>query len=207
MAGKLSGREYLDYWRRRIAKGPEQVGRGGSSPEEVERQGDYYWSMILREIKIHSPSFTPNLVVEIGSGWGRLLRRMRATWPEAELRGVELCEKAVEESWWDERTSISVGAKIPALAKKADLVVSCTVLQHITDPVYLEEAVRSMEDAVSPDGLIVILENVEISHAEHLLGIGREGYKALFTRTKLLDESNTISYHGEHHAVMVGRRA
>lgn len=203
MTSKLTGEAYLNYWRDRIARGPEQVGHGGSTPEEVEAQGDLYFGQIKRAVGTHKVQS----VLEFGSGWGRMLKRARGAWPEAQLVGVELCPTAANGSWLDSRTRIVCGSQVPPdVENSVNLAFTCTVLQHITDAPALQVAVLGIERALRKGGLLVLLENVELTKANHVLGWPAQLYMELFRNIDWQEEFPIVKYKDERHAVMTGKK-
>lgn len=207
MTKKLEGEAYLNYWKERIARGPEQVGFGGSTLDEVEAQGDLYWSMIRRALSGVKGTSDWKHILEFGSGWGRMLKRARKVWPEANLYGVDLCPTAVKESWVDSKTTLHVGTELPApLFDKMDLAFTCTVLQHVTDPGKMIEACVSLYQSLRQGGTLVLFENVEPVKAEHVLGVPAQVYMDQFPSIEWQEEFPIVKYKDERHAVMVGRK-
>jgi methyltransferase family protein len=204
---KLTGEKYLNYWRDRIAKGPEQVGRGGSTMEEVEKQGDLYFDYIRRGLSGVPKQPKIENILEFGSGWGRMLVRCRSIWPDAKLTGIELCPTAAGKSWLDSKTTILTGCEAPAsLFGTMDFAFTCTVLQHITDPEKMVQACVSLYSCLKKGGALVLLENVESTKAEHVLGVPAQVYMDQFPTIEWQEEFSIVKYADERHAVMVGKK-
>jgi SAM-dependent methyltransferase len=163
---KLTGKTYVDYWRTRMGAGAEQAAHGGKA---VEEQGDFYFAQML--------PFLPEAadqILEFGSGYGRMLKRLRTRFPGAFLIGV-------------------------------DLVITCTVLQHITDDDLLDAAALSLVRALRPGGAMVLLENVESPGAVHVRDMEVADYMRLFgDAVKWGVDIRDFEWMGELHALMSG---
>lgn len=110
MNTRLTGEAYRKYWTDRMAKGAHEASFGGAKGD-VDPQADAFFAAICKEIP---EEFAPTWVLEIGSGYGRILKKLRWKFPMAALIGVELAEAAVKGSWSDENTKIFRGDRIPS---------------------------------------------------------------------------------------------
>jgi len=203
---KLSGEEYLQFWRERIAQGPEQVGYGGSSMKEVEAQADAFIRAIGPRLFIRRQ--TPLTLLEFGSGYGRMLKRIREVHPGTELFGVDLCPEAIKKSWKDERTQLRVDWTVPVEWVKTDfeMITTFTVLQHVTDEVMFGEICSELAVSLKKGGKIVLLENVSRPGARHVRDADPEDYMDAFPGVDWKDPG-FLEYKGEKHAIMVGDRS
>lgn len=82
------------------------------------------------------PSATPRRVLEVGTGEGEILGRLRARWPDAALTALDLPEPRLAAHWRDRGLTGLFGSAdaLPFPDASADLVVAVEVLEHVPDP-------------------------------------------------------------------------
>jgi len=88
---------------------------------------------VLRRVP---PDFTPQDILDIGCGTGRLLRRMGARWPAAHLSGVDLAEGMVAQARRGTPGAAIYQApagRLPLADASFDLVTSTTSFHHWSD--------------------------------------------------------------------------
>lgn len=198
---KLSGDGYLNYWRARIAMGPDQVGFAGTSSLEVDEQADLFHNYIAMAGRFSE--LKPSAILEYGSGYGRMLKRLRKIFPDAFLFGVDVCREAVDKSWEDRMTKLTVGHTVPDYIIKFPLIITCTVLQHITDENIFRQVAAGLSEASAAGGTLVLLENVSSPGADHVRDSDVKGYQIAFPDFTWHSEF-TFKYRGQDHAVMAG---
>src|SRR5512137_2637219 len=93
-----------------------------------------FFDRVHRGVLARIPAaFTPECVLDIGCGTGRLLRRMQLRWPSADLVGVDLAEGMVAQA-----RMLTAAARIfqapaehlPLKNGTVDLVTSTTSFHH-----------------------------------------------------------------------------
>lgn len=203
---KLTGDEYLQYWRNRMAKGPEQAAFDGKA-EEMEVQGGIYFAEMMRCLGKASQQDPKHYhyICEVGSGYGRMLERFRKIFTASLLYGVDVCEEAIEKSWRDSFTMLCCAYRVPEGWKSIfDLVFTCTCLQHVTDEGIYRELIRSIEDSLVYKGTLLILENTSRPGAPHVRDMTSMDYRADFPQIEWDDGTFFFKYKGQEHCVIRG---
>jgi SAM-dependent methyltransferase len=116
-------------------------------------------------------------VLDAGCGTGELLRRLETAAPHAELRGIDISERAVAFARTKTRAEIDTGSvdTLPYPDASFDLVTSADVLYHrLVDQ---ERAISEMRRCLKPGGLLVVnlpaYEWLRSYHDEHVGGARR----------------------------------
>jgi SAM-dependent methyltransferase len=112
-------------------------------------------------------------VLDVGCGVGRWSRRLARR--GAQVTGIDLSptmiaeakRRAGEEGVSERCRFLTQDLAALDAADRYDLVIGVTVLQHILDPVALEEAVRRMVEHLAPGGRMVLLEAAPVRAASH----------------------------------------
>ncbi len=199
---KLTGDAYKKYWRERMARGPHEASFGGA-PQDTDPQATAFFEAIMRGLP-EDVAF--GKILEVGSGYGRMLKKLRGEFPSAALVGVELAEQAAVHSWRGENVQVVCADRVPFGSGPFDLAVTCTALQHMTDEVVFKEVCEGIERELAPSGWLVCLENVRPTTASHMRGCLPEDYMRAFKKIFWFGSFETIIWREEGHAVLVGRK-
>jgi ubiquinone/menaquinone biosynthesis C-methylase UbiE len=100
----------------------------------------------------------PKSIVDVGCGTGRLLRKARERWPDAQLIGVDPAEGMVEKarSLMPSATFyVSMAESLPLPDASADLVFSTMSYHHWADQV---KGVREMARVLRPKGHLFLAD-------------------------------------------------
>jgi trans-aconitate methyltransferase len=149
-----------------MAKGPSQGG--------TERQADEIWKFISQETE----GIEAQSILEYGCGYGRMTARLLARWPEAKITCMDISADAIKsakQKFPNRNIRFINSHKIPWNVR-ADLVFTCQVLQHVTDPEIFAETMAAFSRALKPGGAIVVFENVHQTLAEHMRDAPAEDY-------------------------------
>ncbi len=198
---KLTGKNYLNYWRTRMAKGPDQAGFDGRN---ADHQGDVIWKFIKPWIS----DLSPRSVLDFGCGYGRFLRRMCALWPSAQFHGVDLSTEAIE---YIERDCNGFDCGKPKLSTfvpasiKVDLIFDCLCLQHITDEDILRKTVSDLAKVLKPGGHLVLFENIACPGADHVRDMIAADYMNLWPELHWSD-CGVLFLGFQGHALLVGQK-
>ncbi len=200
---KLTGAAYIHYWEQRMAKGPEEASFDGRGADE---QGAQIWVHLEPDLA----GLKPASVLEFGCGWGRMLGRMRALWPEAHLHGVDLCARAlvdIHRRWRDlGLPNLLLGGEgFLAWGGRVDVVFTCLALQHVTDDQVLYQTATKFRQILNPGGRLVMLENVSCPGADHVRDMLPHGYMLLWPELAWRD-TKVLTLNGQDHALMIGTR-
>jgi len=196
---KLTGEDYLNHWRARMAKGPQEAG--------TEQNGDDLWNFM-------SPSLedkNPRSILEFGCAYGRMLRRIRARWPEAKLYGVDICKEALEHlrANWEGKVPVLFNQSVPPAHLRVDMIFTCTVLQHVTDDDVLRQIAESFRAILKPAGNLVLYENIAHRPGKggaHMREFAAQDYMDLWPELQW-QECGIFVHNGEEHDLMIGQKA
>jgi trans-aconitate methyltransferase len=194
--GKLAGAAYLDYWRTRMARGPQEVSFNG---RDEERQGEAIWEFVEPYIK----SLRPNSILDFGCGYGRMMRRLRALWTNAEIYGVDLCQEAlssIQQNWRDKNPP-KLSTSIPDRLS-FDLIFDCMALQHITDEIAFENAVIDFY-RLEIGGVLALFENVAQPKADHVRDMSMVDYMNLWPGMTWT-AAGILRLNGQAHSLIIG---
>ena len=193
---KLTGTEYYEFWARRMARGPMEAG----TEEAAEATWEFAYPYLSK--------LRPASIIEFGCGYGRMLRRLVGTWPKAKVLGIELCQAAADATRTrfehNRRVRIMNATGVPA-GCQAQLIMTCTVLQHVTDDDALGGIVAQIDAALQPGGTLVLFENIHGTGARHMRDEGSEAYMARWPRLKW-QVPRWLELHGQLHSLMIGEK-
>jgi len=207
---KLSGADYIRYWHDRHARdGTAYVGNI-HKPEDVWEQGNRFWAAIVNAIE-SVPVPDPKRIVELGCGVGRITRLMVNRWPKARVTGIDITPGALATARIQvPEARFITDQRIPFSVAPPDLVVTCTCLQHITDPEVYEEAVRSFKQRTTSTAWLIMLENNKPGRrSKHLTERMVEDYQEDFGpefEVRSVIEYGPQELDKEPHAVIVAQK-
>jgi SAM-dependent methyltransferase len=197
-AGKLQGTDYLEYWRMRIAKGPQECGHGGDDEDQLERQADLFFGAMQPALE----SVRPTVALEFGSGYGRILSRLRTVWPGTQLIGLDICPTAIARSWTDQRTWLIAGSQLPEMVP-VGAVVTCTALQHVTDPHVFSRVTQQLRDSLTAGGLLIMVENVSRPGVPHVRDMDAVDYMRCFPGMDWINQAS-VYWRNQEHVFLAG---
>jgi SAM-dependent methyltransferase len=199
MVEKLKGQAYIKHWEDRIARGPHEAG--------TEENADFTWSFIQG----HLADCDPGSVLEYGCAYGRMLRRIRARWPKARLFGVDLSQVALDglkATWPDKPIPVLFNRNTPPPNVRVDMIFTCTVIQHITDPDILRKVFAGFRRILNPGGKLVMYENVTWGKGQggaHMSELSAQEYMDLWPELDWRD-CGTLTHGLERHELLIGRK-
>ncbi|MCW7503734.1 methyltransferase domain-containing protein [Leptospira paudalimensis] len=123
---------------------------------------------------LSNKGFSPNLICDVGSGYGIFLEELKQFYPNASLFGIEPSESMARIS--EEKgikTLVAMAEHSNEWSGKFDLVISSEVIEHVHSPMDFLSSVRNL---AKPGGYVL------------LTGLGYEGFDIL----TLQEKSNSI---------------
>jgi ubiquinone/menaquinone biosynthesis C-methylase UbiE len=132
--------------------------RRASTYERSPMQGLFFDRIHRAALEMIPAEMAPEVIVDIGCGTGRLLRKLARRWPDASLIGVDPAEGMVAEA--RRRTPgatfyVGQAEDLPLEAASVDLVVSTTSFHHWRDQAL---GVRQVGCALRPGGCFVLAD-------------------------------------------------
>jgi ubiquinone/menaquinone biosynthesis C-methylase UbiE len=136
------------------------------------------------------PTFSPSVVLDIGCGTGRLLRRMSTRWHGIRMIGVDLAEGMAAQA--RARTplasiNLAPAEHLPLADGTVDLVTSTASFHHWSDQA---QGVREAARVLRPGGLFIL---ADMSIATHGHPLARKQVRALFNDAGFSIRSQTNS--------------
>lgn len=195
---KLTGGDYIAYWEKRIARGPDEVAYGGKN---ADQNGEMIWSFLLPSLL----ELQPRSIIDFGCGWGRMTAKLRNQFSDARITGIDLCAPAVDSvnaRLADAATEAVRCSSIPA-GMKVDLLFDCTVLQHVTDNLMFARVCSAFRTALNPGGSLFLFENTWQPKAHHVRDMVAADYMGLWGDLRW-SEPRAMDIRGETHTLMVG---
>ena len=138
--------------RQNMDKDVERFERWSSTYEHswVQRYFDEVHRSMIEMVVAEAPGINPKVILDVGCGTGRLLRRAAATWPEAQLVGVDAAAGMIESARMLAPTVTfyqGVAESLPQPNATVDLVFSAVSLHHWKDAATgIREAQRVLRD-------------------------------------------------------------
>jgi SAM-dependent methyltransferase len=202
--GKLIGEAYKQYWIARAAKTMSYVGYFKHNAADVQAQADFFWGYLQKRLPgvagVHA-------VAELGCGWGRMLSRLAEAYPAAVMLGIDIVPKALEHGRKQfPKLTFVLADHYPEKLPQVDLLVTCTCLQHITDPVVWAQVVASIHRGVRPGGTLLMLENATPGSAQHMADRRLPDYVMAFDGFTFSPTELIYDRDGQSHFVLSGRR-
>lgn len=128
----------------------------------------------------------PRSVLDFGCGYGRVLRILRAAWPEAAITACDLMPDGL--AFCMEHFGVcgfrsKIGPVIPQLAHRFDLIWAGSVVTHLPAPM-IAGFIRLWRDLLAPGGHMVFtghgtLVSERLERGELDYGLTREGVAAV----------------------------
>ncbi len=151
-------------------------------PDHAERQRFNQWSETYERSfmqwlifdRVHRrlllslpPGFIPAFILDIGCGTGRLLRRMHARWPAANLAGIDLAEGMVAKARQltpQATIYLAPAEHIPLEEASQDLVTTTMSFHHWSQQ---EQGVKEAFRVLRPGGYFALADS-NIGHGSPL---------------------------------------
>ncbi len=111
-----------------------------------------------RVLNMAEKGHTPNTILDVGCGTGRLLRKARKYWPKAQLIGVDPADGMIENARRltpDAKFYISKAESLPLPDESVDLVFSTASFHHWQDQ---EQGLREIKRVLQVGGLLFIAD-------------------------------------------------
>lgn len=201
---KLTGNAYKQYWIDRATKNMAYVGYFKHDAADVDAQAGYFWGFLQPRLPAAG---SVQVVAELGCGWGRMLSRLAAAYPAATAIGVDIVPDALEHGrkQFPKLTFVFADHYLEELPR-ADLFVTCTCLQHITDPVVWAHVVASIHRGVRPGGTLLLLENAAPGMVKHMADRRLADYVAAFAGFRFSPAELRYDRDNQSHFILSGCR-
>lgn len=120
------------------------------------------WMAIIRACIGLGELQAESQVLEVGSGWGRIIVGLKQMLPELRIHGVDIVYELVkhakavvpaETGLSDAQLNLGDAQSLPFKSGYFDAVISARVLQYVPDP---ERAVKEFARVVKPGGKVVV---------------------------------------------------
>jgi 2-polyprenyl-3-methyl-5-hydroxy-6-metoxy-1,4-benzoquinol methylase len=145
-------------------------------PTVAEKRREVLFQPKARKISnfLSNKNYSPNLICDVGSGYGIFLEEIKKFYPESTLFGIEPSESmALISQEKGINTLVAMAEHSNEWSGKFDLVISSEVIEHVHSPMDFLSSIRNL---AKPGGYVL------------LTGLGYEGFDIL----SLQERSNSI---------------
>ncbi len=130
---------------------------------ETARSQGYFFDRIQRKVLNLAKSDTPQAVLDVGCGTGRLLRKAKQQWPSARLIGVDAAEKMIEQAnqlFPQAEFHVAMAEALPLPDASVDLAFSTLSFHHWADQA---KGVSEVARVLRPQGRF-LLADITVPH-------------------------------------------
>lgn len=201
----MNAEETREYWEDRWCReGTSTVGHVGDSGQEFKKQTALYGQALVKTLGLSRVE----RLLDFGCGWGRMFNYLSPLC--SEYVGVDLSPTAIKlarkhHPYSDFRVIDPVTLRESFREEQFDVIVCCTVLQHIVCNATLVRTATKLESILVPGGRILLLENISnLPDKRHITYRFVSAYVLLFSPAIEWDWKETVEHRGERHAVFLG---
>ena len=114
----------------------QHFNRRAATYETASSQG-YFFDRVQRNVlNLAKNQSSPQVILDVGCGTGRLLRKAKQQWPNAHLIGVDAAQKMVEQAtqlFSEAEFHVAMAEDVPLPDSSVDLVFSTLSFHHWSD--------------------------------------------------------------------------
>ena len=100
---------------------------------ETENSQGYFFDRVQRQVLKLTKQEKPNVILDVGCGTGRLLRKAKQQWPDAHLIGVDAATKMIEQAtqlFSEAEFHVAMAEALPLADSSVDLAFSTLSFHH-----------------------------------------------------------------------------
>ena len=114
----------------------EHFNKRAPSYENASSQGYFFDRVQRRVLSLAKVQANPKIILDVGCGTGRLLRKAKQQWPNASLVGVDAAEKMIEQATRllpEAQFHVALAEALPLPDTSVDLAFSTLSFHHWTN--------------------------------------------------------------------------
>lgn len=137
----------------------EQFNRRASTYETASSQG-YFFDRVQRRVLKLSRDQNPHVVMDVGCGTGRLLRKANLQWPNAHFVGVDAAEKMIHQAtqlFPEAEFHVAMAEALPLPDASVDLAFSTLSFHHWADQA---KGISEVARVLRPQGKFLLADIV-----------------------------------------------
>ena len=111
----------------------EHFNRRAATYETASSQGYFFDRVQRRVLKLAKDQSSPEVIMDVGCGTGRLLRKAKQQWPNARLVGVDAAEKMIQQAtqlFPEAEFHVAMAEALPLPDASVDLAFSTLSFHH-----------------------------------------------------------------------------
>ncbi|MGA2386755.1 MAG: class I SAM-dependent methyltransferase [Candidatus Bathyarchaeia archaeon] len=137
----------------------EHFNRRAATYETASSQG-YFFDRIQRRILKLAKTQNPQVILDVGCGTGRLLRKAKQQWPDAHLVGVDAAEKMIQQAtelFPEAEFHVAMAEALPLPDASVDLAFSTMSFHHWANQA---QGIREVARVLRPQGRFALADIV-----------------------------------------------
>jgi ubiquinone/menaquinone biosynthesis C-methylase UbiE len=127
---------------------------------ESARSQSYFFGPLQNRVLKLTSNLKPSVVLDVGCGTGRLLRRAKLQWPDAKLIGVDAAEKMIEQAsnlFQDAEFHVAMAESLPLSDSSVDVAFSTFSFHHWANQT---KGVSEIARVLRPEGQFLLADIV-----------------------------------------------
>src|SRR5208283_968268 len=141
----------------------EQFNRRAATYETASSQGYFFDRVQRRVLKLAKNQSRPEVIMDVGCGTGRLLRKAKQQWPSSRLVGVDAAEKMIQQAtqlFPEAEFHVAMAEALPLPDASVDLAFSTLSFHHWANQA---KGISEIARVLRPQGMF-LLADIIIPH-------------------------------------------
>ena len=141
----------------------EHFNRRAATYETASSQGYFFDRIQGRVLKLAKEKSTPKIILDVGCGTGRLLRKAKQQWPNSRLVGVDAADKMIQQAtqlFPEAEFHVAMAEALPLPDASVDLAFSTLSFHHWANQA---KGISEIARVLRPQGLF-LLGDIVIPH-------------------------------------------
>ncbi len=138
----------------------ERFNRRAATYETASSQGYFFDRVQRRVLQLAKDQCNPEVVMDVGCGTGRLLRKAKQQWPNARLVGVDAAEKMIDQAtqlFPEAEFHVAMAEFLPLPEASVDLAFSTLSFHHWADQA---KGISEVARVLRPQGRFLLADIV-----------------------------------------------
>lgn len=135
----------------------EHFNRWAATYETDSSQG-YFFDRIQRRVLKLAQNQKPQVIMDVGCGTGRLLRKAKLRWPNARLIGVDAAEKMIQQAtrlFPEAEFHVAMAESLPLPDSSVDLAFSTLSFHHWANQA---KGINEVARVLRPEGMFLLAD-------------------------------------------------
>jgi ubiquinone/menaquinone biosynthesis C-methylase UbiE len=136
----------------------EHFNRRAATYETASSQSYFFDRVQRRVLNLAKEKCNPEVILDVGCGTGRLLRKAKQQWPKAHLIGVDAADKMIQQAtqlFPEAEFHVAMAEALPLLDASVDLALSTLSFHHWSDQT---KGISEIARVLRPQGLFLLAD-------------------------------------------------